>query len=231
MKSSYVGLREHHQCPENVVKELQLAGGDNPYGEPLFRVVWGWDRIVPMHGEWQEWGTYAAILTDKFTGYKETRKFTKLDRSVIETRFVPKYLPGNCWHLEMWRPPEEYGSPEEWKKLGEEVIGGLTINTSGPYPHRGEYELCYCLTSDGTSHGTPIPLVADVVSEIARMIIKGRGSMSYLQRRSAIEQRIRMEDEGYVKKVVDQLKDGLRPFAGNKFVTVPTSTGDKNESN
>jgi hypothetical protein len=219
MKSSLERI-EHHTPPESVVEELLLAGGTNRFGEPLFRVVWGYDRIVPMHGEWQQWGQYRGTLTDKFTGYEETRQFTKLENSVIETRLVPKYLPGNCWHLEMWRPPEEYGTREQWRKLGEEVIGGLTIDTAGPYPERGEYELCYPLTHDGTSDGTPIPLITDVVVEIVKMIRYGRNGMSLAQRRSAIEQRVRREEEGYVKRIQDQLRDGLPAFHGETSVTV-----------
>lgn len=212
---------EHHTPSPEIAAELTLAGGLNRFGEPLYRVVWGYNRIVPMHGEWQEFEQYAATLTDRYTGHSETRKFTKLVRSVVETRMVPKYLPGNCWHLEMWRPPEEYGDPAEWTRLGQEVIGGLTVDTAGPFPHRGEYELCYPLTHDGTSRGTPIPLVASVVVELVQMIRHGRETFSAVQRAAAIEQRCRREDDGFIRKVQDQLKDGLRPFAGETFVTVP----------
>src|SRR5450755_4737210 len=150
MKSSQEAVT-HFKCPAHVARELRLAGGENPYGEPMFRVIWGYDRIVPITGEWQEFEQFAATLTDKVTGFAQVRHFTKLKRSVIETRFQPKYLPGNCWHLEKWCPCEF--TPEQWKELGEEVIQGLTIDTSGPYPEHGEYELCYPLTHDGTSHG------------------------------------------------------------------------------
>lgn len=220
MRSTTQETVEHRACPANVARELELAGGKNPFGEPLFRVVWGYDRIVPITGEWQEFEQYVATLTDKLTGFSERRLVTKLKRSVIETRHLPKYLPGNCWHLEMWRPPEEYGSPEEWKKLGEEVIQGLTVDTSGPYPERGEYELCYPITSDGTSRGTPVLLVADVVAEIVNMIRVGREKFNFVQRKAAIEQREIRKEEGLTRRTCEMLKDGLRPFAGEEFVTV-----------
>ena len=225
MKSSSERI-EHYDPPPEIVDELRRAGGVNRFDDPMFRIVWGWNRIVPMHGQWEQWGKYKATLTDKFTGHSETREFNKLESSVIETRLVPKYLPGNCWHLEMWRPPEEYGTREEWAKAGEEVITGMTIDTAGPYPERGEYELCYPLTDDATSRGNPLPLVGAVVTEIVRMITWGKGRMSFQQRRAAIEQRLRREDEGYVKQVEDQLRDGMRPFAGESFVTVPKGTGE-----
>jgi hypothetical protein len=222
MKSSQEAV-EKRDCPPHVARELTVAGGLNPYGEPMFRVVWGYNRIVPITGEWQEFEQFVCTLTDKLTGYVERRRVTKLVRSVIETRHQPKYLPGNCWHLEMWRPPEEYGSPEKWKKLGEEVIQGLTVDTSGPYPSRGEYELCYPLTHDGTSRGEPVILVADVVSEIVGMIKYGKQAFNFQQRKAAIEQRERLKEEGLFKRTCDMLKDGMRPFAGEDFVTVPES--------
>jgi len=221
VRSSAQERIEHHEPPDWVAAELAVAGGLNPYNEPMFKVVWGFNRIVPMHGEWQTFGKYKARLTDKFTGHHEERDFIKLESSVIETRLVPKYLPGNAWHLEMWRPPEEYGSPEEWRKLGEEVIGGLTVDTAGPFPSRGEYELCYPLTTDATSRGEPLPLIADLVMELAARIRQEREQINLVQRRAAIEQRVRREEEGYVKKVRDQLKDGMRPFAGEPFIVKP----------
>lgn len=221
MKSRTTEQIEHHDCPKHVAEELRLAGGLNRFGEPNFRVVWGYDRIVPIHGEWQEFEQFICTLTDKFTGFSESRPATRLVRSVVETRMVPKYLPGNCWHLEMWRPPEEYGSPEEWGKAGQEVIGLSTIDTSGPYPERGEYELCYPLTHDGTSSGTPIPLVADVVAELVRLIVHGRNGFSFAQRKAAIEQEERRKEEGFLRVTEDRLKDSLRPFAGETHIVVP----------
>lgn len=220
MKASSSEQVTHFKCPAHVAKELKLAGGVNPYGQPMFRVVWGYDRIVPITGEWQEFEQYLATLRDKISGYTEQRVVTRLKSSIIETRLVPKYLPGNCWHLEMWRPAEEYGSPDNWGKLGEEVIGLMTLDTSGPFPYEGEYELCYPLTGDGTSDGTPIPLLGSVVADIAQMIRFGRERFTFLQRRAAIQQRLAREEAGFVSKTYDMLKDGLRPFAGEAFVTV-----------
>lgn len=225
MRSSSKETIEHHKCPPHVERELRLAGGENPFSDPMFRVVWGYDRVVPITGEWQDWEPMRATLLDKKTGVIGTRDFVRLKQSVIETRQVPKYLPGNCWHLEMWRPAEEYGSPDDWRKQGEEVVDGLTLDTSGPYPERGEYELCYPLTSDATSHGTPIPLYMTIVAEIVRHIRHDREQrVPFLLRKAAIEQRERLREEGLLRRTMDILKDGMRPFAGETFVTVPESS-------
>lgn len=204
-----------------MARELELAGGKNRFGEPTYRVIWGYDRIVPMNGMWQEFGFYDAKLTDKFTGFSETRRITKLEKEVIEMRLVPKYLPGNCWHLEKWCPPEMYGTPEDWKKKGEEVYGSYTVDTSGPFPERGEYELCFPLTHDGSSRGTPVPLETDVIAEIVNKIRISHEMFSMAQRAAAIEQRINREEKGFVRMTEDMLKDSLRPFAGETFIVKP----------
>jgi hypothetical protein len=231
---------EHHTPSETVVENLRLAGGNNPFGESMFRVVWGYNRIVPIHGEWQEFEQYVAritavpvdvpmgmgepeVLIPKALGVRggesQERFFTKLKRSVVETRLVPKYLPGNCWHLEMWCGPTL--TREQWKEAGKEKFGIMTVDTAGPYPDRGEYELCNPLTHDGTSHGQPIPLEPSVVYDLVRMLKVGRERFSLAQRRAAIEQEAVRREEGFVRVTQDRLRDGLRPFLGEEFITKP----------
>ena len=209
---------EHHSCPAYIARALEVAGGKNRFDQPNFRAVWGYDRIVPIHGMWEE---YEESEVFDPTVRSLRRKVITLKRSVVETREVPKYLPGNCWHLECWRPPEEYGSPEQWGKLGEEVYGAMTVDTSGPYPSMGEYELCFPLTSDWTSTGTPIPLVNSIVEAIVRAIKAGKENFSYAQRRAAIEQDHARKEAGFQRVTEDKLRDGLRPYCGNEFITVP----------
>lgn len=211
---------EKHDCPDYVTKELTLAGGTNPFGEPMFRVVWGYNRIVPMHGEWQDWEHSVATLTDKLTGHAEQRSFIRLKESVIETRLEPKYLPANCWHLEKWEPPENYGSPEMWRQQGQEAVAGMTIDTAGEFPHRGEYELVMPLTTDFSGMGKPIPLTADIVGNLVRMVIAGKERFSMVERKAAIEQRLKREEKGFTRRAIDIMKDGLKPYAGETFVTV-----------
>ncbi len=212
---------EHRQCPAEIAEDLKVAGGLNRYGEAMFRVVWGYDRIVPFTGEFQEWEHMQAKLTDKLTGHAETREFIRLKESKIETRMMPKYLPANCWHLEMWRPPEEYGSPEIWRKLGQEVVAGMTVDTAGEFPHRGEYELVMPLTTDFTCMGKPLPLVGTLVTTLVQMVRAGVERFTMVQRKAAIEQKLKREEDGFSRKAIDIMKDGLRPFAGEAFVTVP----------
>jgi hypothetical protein len=212
---------ELHDCPPHIARELKLAGGINRFGEPMFRVTWGYNRVVSMTGQWEDWEHVLCTLTDKLTGHTESRTQIRLKSSVIETRQVPKYLPANCWHLEKWCPPEEYGSPELWRKQGAEIIAGMTVDTAGEFPARGEYELVMPLTTDLSYDGKPLPLVADLVTELVNMIRAGRERFSLQQRKAAIEQRLQREEQGFTRKAIDIMKDGMRPYAGETFVTVP----------
>jgi hypothetical protein len=124
-------------------------------------------------------------------------------------------LPANCWHLEGWRPPEEYGTPETWRKAGEEVVAGMTIDTAGEFPTQGEYELLIPLTHDFTSMGKPVELVADVVANLVNMVRAGVERYSHVQRKAAIEQRLVREEQGFTRRAIDALKDGM-PLRGGQ---------------
>lgn len=208
---------EHHDCPETVKLRLLLAGGMNRFGEPNFRVVWGYNRIIKLHGEWQdvEPAKPTGLFSAKGTAIMTT---PRVKSSVIETREVPKYLPGNCWFLEKWQPPETYGTPEKWHKAGEEVVGASTVDTAGPFPSQGEYELVMPLTIDGTPRGQRLPLYPAVVELLVQMIQRS-GDFSWSQRRAAILQRMEHEDKQFTQRAESILRDGVPAFSGNEFVT------------
>lgn len=112
--------------PPDFQRRITEAGGRNLYGEPLFRIVWGWSRMAWIGG--------------KFEGETD-RNGNLLPAYECLTR-EPKYLDGlDQWHLEVWCPPDRYGSPESWP---EEALG--------PFPARGDYER---LTSFGPRSLTP----------------------------------------------------------------------------
>lgn len=221
MKSNSQENVEKRECPAEIAHDIEVAGGLNRFNEPMFRVVWGYNRIVPFHGEWQDFENMQATLTDKLTGHTETRTYIRLVRSVVETRMQPKYLPANCWHLEKWCPPEDYGTPETWRLAGQEVVAGMTVDTAGEFPRRGEYELVFPLTSDFTYMGKPLPLEGAFVASLINLVRAGKERFSMVQRKAAIEQRLQREDAGFSRKAVDIMKDGLRPFCSETFVTVP----------
>jgi hypothetical protein len=192
----------HRKVPPEVTERLKLAGGLNPFGEPMFRVVWGWDRVVPNHGLYKE-----------MTVRVDSQREITLPTNIVETRMEPKYLPASCWHLEMWRPPSDYGTPETWGKLGQEIVGDLTVDTSGPFPHRGEYELCYPLTSDLTETGAFIGLNGTTAELLVNAIkASNQQRLSMLQREAAIRQRLIRERNARIARTEASLLDARPAF-------------------
>jgi hypothetical protein len=147
-------IRETHDVPADVARELAVAGGRNPYGEPHYRAVWGWSRLDWIGGKWEDRDTAGNLV-----------------REVVELRREPKYAPHDRWHIERWMPPESYGSPAEWHAQTLEIANGLNIPALGPYPSRGDYE--HCFTLEGP-RGEFVQLTPAVARHIARAIEMSR---------------------------------------------------------
>jgi hypothetical protein len=183
----------HYEVPESIARRILSAGGANLFGEPNYCVVWGEDRIVPITGRWD-------------------------DNGAIETRFEPKYFPTERWHLEKWCPPEDYGTPEKWELMGREIWGAVTVDTAGPFPSRGDYELVLTLMQPGT--GDFIALNATVAEWLVNLLVQSR-NFSFWQRRQAIEQREERLKRQRIARRASMLSDKCPAFAGNEFSAVP----------
>src|SRR5260221_9466999 len=90
-------IREKHETPGNVTRRLCLAGGVNPYGEANYRVVWGWNRLGWIGGEFEDRDARGDLI-----------------REVVELRGEAKYPQVNRWDVERGGPGEAYGSPQGW---------------------------------------------------------------------------------------------------------------------
>jgi hypothetical protein len=143
-------LRETHEAPASVQQRMTRAGGENRFGEPNFRVVWGGSRLTWIGGRWTDRDAHGNMI-----------------REAVELRQVPKYLPLDRWHIERWTPPEFYGSPELWYEQTAETEDGKRVPALGPYPARGEYEHCFTLES---AAGEFVPLTPSASDWIVRAI-------------------------------------------------------------
>ncbi len=170
-------LRETHEAPAAVARELALAGGSNRLGEPNYRAVWGGSRLDWIGGKWEDRDAASGALV----------------REVIELRREPKYTPHDRWHIERWMPPESYGSPEAWRAETVEIVDGRNVAALGPYPSRGDYE--HCFTVEGP-HGEFVQLTTAVARHIARAIETSRG-FSPARKKEALEERSRREEREY----------------------------------
>lgn len=109
---------------------LARAGGSNLFGEPMYRFVWGWNRLQLLGGKWTDFDERGRIIRERF-----------------EMRCVPKYgqplFYEDRWYVERWYPPSNYGTPRDWVQMTGERQGFEGIPTFGLYPSRGEYEHFY----------------------------------------------------------------------------------------
>ena len=194
--------REQHEAPEAVRRRLEVAGGQNRFGEPNYRAVWGWSRLAWVGGKWEDRNAAGELV-----------------RECVELRRVPKYAPYDRWHIERWLPPEAYGSPRAWYAQTVERTDGLaaaSIPALGPYPERGEYEHCFTLED---SRGRFVQLTPTVAEYIAQAIEAGRRA-SAADRRTAIEERERRSELEYDNWAWDVLDSGCPAFHGLPFVGV-----------
>lgn len=143
-------VRETHEAPVSIQERVTIAGGQNRFGEPNFRIVWGGSRLAWIGGRWTDRDANGNIV-----------------RETVELRREPKYIPANRWHIERWMPPESYGSPDSWYEQTVEVENGIRVPALGPYPSREEYE--HCFTLEGAQREF-IPLTVAACDWIVRAI-------------------------------------------------------------
>jgi hypothetical protein len=169
-------VRETHDAPADVARELALAGGCNLFGEPNYRAVWGWSRLDWIGGKWEDRDGAGNLL-----------------REVVELRREPKYTPHDRWHIERWMPAESYGSPAAWYAQTLEIANGRNVPALGPYPSRGDYE--HCFTLEGP-RGEFVQLTPAVARHIARAIEMSRAAPR-AKKREALDTRARREEREY----------------------------------
>ncbi|HEV2490932.1 MAG TPA: hypothetical protein VGT03_14090 [Candidatus Acidoferrales bacterium] len=190
-------LREVHEASRELQHRIVRAGGVNRFGEPNFRVVWGWSRLTWIGGKWADTDSSGNLL-----------------REVVELREVPKYFPHDRWHIERWMPPEAFGSPAQWYSQTMEREDGILIPALGPYPRRGEYEHCFTLQG---LRGEFIPLSPAICEWIVRAIefARARPSVEHL---AAIERRAVARERAWHARADDILDAAMPTFHGLPFI-------------
>lgn len=119
--------------------------GFNPYGEPIFRVVWGPSVTKIVGGFW-------------------------MDNGKSEYRVTPKYGYDPKWILERWQPACEVGTPEVWDEQTRTPDGFYGI---GPFPAHGRYLHCTTFSTQ-KGFGGYVPLEPGLVELAARAVWMGR---------------------------------------------------------
>lgn len=205
-------IRETHETPEWAARILERAAGTNLRGDPLYRLIWGWNRLTWVGGKW----------TDRDPNTKA------LIREVIELRQVPRYshLGVNKWYVERYYPPEHFGNRRAWEAQTLERPDGISIPSLGPYPSRGDYDHFYTMEGpDGKFRQLTrgrVEWIASIIedSEIAhrkkefdRRELEADLTASQLHEKRHEEEKPDAED-------LQVLRDQQKPFGNEPMVTV-----------
>lgn len=206
------GIEYNLEPPEYVVRKVREIGGINPFGEPNFRVIWGYKRLA-----WQGGKFAKRDGSGNLTGWE------------VGERLTPKYIPANRWYFEAWIP--NVGTREQWEELTVEWIDGVRVNTCGPYPERGEYEAVQvlqtplrggCATKGECYCGgclQYVPLTPTVCEALVNAVKASRALPMQLKREAR-----RIEEERRKNAVEQSVLDAAnerRPVFDGPHVTVP----------
>jgi len=215
---------EKREVPAWVEHIITRKGGLNPFGKPMFRVVWGGSRYRLVGGMFKD------VTRFKDAEGREHAFVTE----VADLRNMLAYHPFR-WHMEKWMGPEFYGTQEEWFQNTWDDVAKL--HTMGPYPTEGDYEhvfyLAQCphMTAADTEWCMPcqvgmgeyIPLEENIhilETQIWALLksqdVSKSAEMASLFMREHIKRNIRN------KVVGERVRGAMRP----KIATQPTSWQD-----
>lgn len=102
---------EKLRCPPEYQAYVTAVGGKNRFGEPNFKIAWGQTETEYIYGV--------------------DANGRKGQHVVFKHQGIP------AWFIEVWRPPECFGTPELWYSLSWDPESQK--HTLGEYPWRGQY--------------------------------------------------------------------------------------------
>lgn len=152
--------------------------GRNKLGSNLYRIVFAPSRFYLVGKTWDDGKT--------------------------EYRFMPLYK-AKGWVLERWLSPQEYCGmgPERWEIENKDWQTGLFI--TGPYPHQGEYEMCWDFEANEPTSG--------YASRVIGMIEAGR-LKSYNEHLVANREHTAKENKAREEQQFAEIQNEMPTFRG-----------------
>jgi hypothetical protein len=130
------------------------------FGKPRFRLIHGSDALTWVEGWWEDYSSEGLFV-----------------RKVFEKRQCHKYLTKvDCFVLEVWEPPEFYGTPETWAAQTRQWEGGRGFSECGPYPSEGEYRYLTSFRHQVTGAPT-MPTEAIIERIFSRLGVPSQGDL------------------------------------------------------
>lgn len=210
--------------PKEINRRLLLLGGVNPYGQPMYRCVWGWSRRCVVHVPFNEWLQQPSREHDE-DGVVHFNKGVLLRRRV-EVRRIPKYQPASYFYVERWVPAWKFGTPEDFKDEFTKILDGERTMPIGEYPSTGEYEaLCriskkVCKCKEACPH--PRAFVYPTVEEMDAIVYGNRAAMEQSAAQRKAEDKAALERQKQQQETIidDVTRDGFRPIHFNPHVSL-----------
>lgn len=182
--------RELRYPPREYVEHINSLGGFNRFGGPNFRIVWGQNETDTVYGT-DENGKQGRHIILKHGG-------------------IP------AWFIEVWKPPECFGVPDLWYQLTWDWE--VDAPTIGEFPHQGLYmpapfNLFVKRVENNVLVFDAMPLTHWLIDLLIPNLLKEKES-TFLQRKTAIENRMLAERQRAAKIAFDCYMDAAPAFGG-----------------
>jgi hypothetical protein len=122
----------NRDVPERLRREITRYGGLNPFGAPMWRVVWAANVLRETHGVMRH---IPRVSADADIENIEAEKVEAGD--FLVPRYQIPEAAGRGAILERWFPAEAWGAVEEWERA-EAEDGRLMM---GAWPRQGGYQM------------------------------------------------------------------------------------------
>lgn len=176
--------------------------GTNPYGDPMFRVIWSESRYYLVGAAHR---IYDGNPVDDRT-LQSRGKDPNLTREETGYRWLPLYPGRGRWVMEMWKSPFGFTgcTPEQYEILYRDPVTNLL--TLGPYPTRGEYAEC-------SVQFQGLPSRDDVEKKI--YLIKAGWNYSVAEKAAANREALQRSEKSKNDRFKDMFKDSQQAFNNN----------------
>lgn len=144
-------MRQPPQAAADAIKRLSPL---NLYGQPRYRLAWSEEPQTWVIGKFRE-ESGDGHVTERF-----------------ERKQIPKYsFDPPSWIIEIWEPPEFFGSPDMWARQTISYEEGQFYHDIGPYPAEGDYRFLWrCTYKSGEHKGQAVDPTERIIEDFFRRL-------------------------------------------------------------
>lgn len=185
--------------PIRLTKRITEIGGKAENGLPLFRVMRGCDRFTMIGGEWKHYDANGDDI-GSHVGVERVFKYPG-----TQDRYI----------FEMWMAPEY--TRREWETLFTQWINGVRVETLGPYPENGEYELVRVLEkvrvdkTSGKIFAKEFVPLSESLCDALVLTAKMNRELPGKHKQLAAQERREREEKAKDARLAERIEDMQRP--------------------